>query len=262
MAGVCASLAISVAGSAVIYLQNPVTVAEMRPVRVPQMQSVQLVEAVPNAPEDIEARAAASRLLAELLNRQAMQVVQATQQGPMGTRTPAQPYVDPTDAASTGQPNSAQSVTDSGRAKTHTTGPTQIAVQQPNSGSAVHDNEVEAPLKGEEPRGEEPSAEAPPPPVAAPAAASTEEMQQLRARALSMIQQGDITSARLVLTRLAQFGDARAVFTLAETFDPKMLAQWNVLGIVPDPTRAKTYYSQAAKAGIVEARGRLAELDR
>jgi TPR repeat protein len=128
---------------------------------------------------------------------------------------------------------------------------------QPKPETSVQKTDIPSPPP---PPAEPPRAETPPAPVAPAPTISAEENRRLLAKAASMIQQGDIASARLVLDRLTRFGDARAAFALAETFDPKMLAQWNVRGIRPDPTRAKTYYTQAARAGIGEARDRLSEL--
>jgi hypothetical protein len=55
-------------------------------------------------------------------------------------------------------------------------------------------------------------------------------------------------------------GSAEAAFHLAETFDPRMLEAWRVIGPVGDAAKARHLYEQAAIAQIVEARERLAGL--
>jgi hypothetical protein len=254
-----------------------------------------------DAAEEASARAAADKLLAESLNRQASQILQATQQA----QSAASSYADTANAATPSPAAAAaQAVADPVAAEPQSTGstqpwvatqtsvasqapvapptppaaqtppaavqtpaaaqsadpmqpttapaPMQTAMAQPKSETSVQKSDIPSPPP---PPVETPRVEAPPAPTI-----SAEENRRLLAKAASMIQQGDIASARLVLDRLTRFGDARAAFALAETFDPKMLAQWNVRGIRPDPTRAKTYYTQAARAGIGAARDRLSEL--
>lgn len=91
-------------------------------------------------------------------------------------------------------------------------------------------------------------------------AVSIEEAQRLAARATNLLKAGDIAGARLLLARAASSGEARGAFLLAETYDPKVLARWNVRGIRADPEKAKALYRQAADAGLVEARGRVEAL--
>lgn len=92
------------------------------------------------------------------------------------------------------------------------------------------------------------------------AAISIEEAQRLAARATNLLKAGDIAGARLLLARASSSGEARGTFLLAETYDPKVLARWNVRGIKADPEKAKALYRQAADAGLVEARGRIEAL--
>jgi hypothetical protein len=269
--GVFVALVLALAGAAVLYVylqpQNNKT-AETRSMSVTQMQPAQLVETTTDTAEEANARAAADRLLAESLNRQAAQISQASQAAPanqqtaMAAQAAPTPYADAANAeAASPAAVAVQTIADGASPEPQSTGstqspaaPTQVAVLQPRAEANVQKNDIPAPPPVEAPKVEA----APPPP--APAALSAEETHRLLGRATTMVQQGDIASARLVLDRLARFGDARAAFALAETFDPRMLAKWNVRGIRPDPVRAKTYYSQAAKAGIGEARDRLTEL--
>jgi hypothetical protein len=277
--GVFVALVLALAGAAVLYIylqpQNN-RMADTRSMSVTQMQPAQLVETTTDTAEEANARAAADKLLAESLNRQATQISQATQQAApvaqasqaanqqtaQAAQASATPYADAANAeAASPAAVAVQNVADAVNPDPQSTGSTQppaattqVAALQPKAEATVQKTDIPAPPPVETPKVEA----APPPP--APAALSAEETRRLLARAANMVQQGDIASARLVLDRLARFGDARAAFALAETFDPRMLAQWNVRGIKPDATRAKTYYSQAAKAGIGEARDRLTEL--
>jgi hypothetical protein len=52
-------------------------------------------------------------------------------------------------------------------------------------------------------------------------------------RADDLIKSGDLSSARLLLTRVAEAGDARSSFTLAGTFDPNVLKALGVQDGVP-----------------------------
>jgi hypothetical protein len=293
--GVFVALVLALAGAAVlyVYLQPQMRMAENRSMSVSQMQPAQLVDATPDTADEANARAAADRLLAESLNRQATQISQATQPqqvtapaaqaatpdpapaaqaatpdpapAPLAaaiTPTVATPYVDAANVTATSPAAAAaQSVADAATTEPQSTGSTQVtsatqvALLQPKAEASVQKNDIPAP-----PPVEVPKVEVAPPVAPAPATLSADETRRLLGRAAVMIQQGDIASARLILDRLARFGDARAAFALAETFDQRMLAQWNVRGIKGDPTRAKTFYSQAARAGIGEARDRLTEL--
>jgi TPR repeat protein len=77
------------------------------------------------------------------------------------------------------------------------------------------------------------------------------------ALARSKIQQGDIAAARRLLERASDSDKAEAWFALAETYDPKMLAQWGVLGVKPDREKAKILYGKAKTLGDQGARERL-----
>ena len=103
--------------------------------------------------------------------------------------------------------------------------------------------------------------EPPAPPVAAAPRAiealSREEVLSLRRRGQDLLSVGDIASARLILTRLAEAGDADATLMLAGTFDATVLAGLHVVGIRPDPAKAHEWYMRAAELGSPEARLRL-----
>ncbi|HEX2134762.1 MAG TPA: hypothetical protein VHG30_02495 [Microvirga sp.] len=122
------------------------------------------------------------------------------------------------------------------------------------------------------PPADAPSALAPPPlpdikpttekatPASAPPAVSRDEARRLMARASELIALADVSGARLLLGRAASSGDARAIFALAETFDPNMLSAWGVRGIKGDRERASALYAEAHANGVSEAQARLTGL--
>jgi TPR repeat protein len=80
------------------------------------------------------------------------------------------------------------------------------------------------------------------------------------ARAHAKIRQGDIASARRLLERASSGDEAEAWLVLAETYDPRMLARWGVLGIKPDLEKSKAFYQEAQRRGAQGARERLLTL--
>jgi hypothetical protein len=101
-----------------------------------------------------------------------------------------------------------------------------------------------------------------PPPAAIPEPRATptllrdESVAMLR-RGQELIASGDIASARLMLQRVAEAGNAEACFTLAGTFDPAVLARLGVIGGRPNPAKAHFWYARAAELGSSEASQRL-----
>jgi TPR repeat protein len=89
---------------------------------------------------------------------------------------------------------------------------------------------------------------------------SQDEITALLKRGRDLIAAGDVASARLVLTHLADSGVAEASFVLATTFDPAVLETLRVVGMKPDPAKAKAWYSRAADQGSQEAKQRLQAL--
>jgi hypothetical protein len=76
-----------------------------------------------------------------------------------------------------------------------------------------------------------------------------DELASMLQRADDLIKSGDLSSARLLLRRVA----ARAAFTLAVTYDPNVL---NVLGLqdgAPDIAMARLWYERAAQLGSGDA---------
>jgi hypothetical protein len=106
-------------------------------------------------------------------------------------------------------------------------------------------------------------AEPVPPPAEPPAAARTldrDELTILYDRSVALVEQGDIASARLMLTRAAEAGDARSALALGATYDPAALEKLGVLGVAPDPAQAHAWYAKAVELGSAEAVVRLETL--
>ncbi|WP_373851943.1 hypothetical protein [Bradyrhizobium sp.] len=107
--------------------------------------------------------------------------------------------------------------------------------------------------------------QAPPAPartVIQPASEQVAEAAGLVARANSLLRQGDVGAARLVLERAVEMGSAQASFALAETYDPLVLAKWGTYGTRGDASKARALYAKADAAGIKAAKARLDALHR
>ena len=76
------------------------------------------------------------------------------------------------------------------------------------------------------------------------------------ARARTLLAQGNIGAARIVLERAAETGSAQATFALAETYDPNVLATWRTRGTSGDATKARDLYARAYDGGIKAAKDR------
>jgi hypothetical protein len=103
-------------------------------------------------------------------------------------------------------------------------------------------------------------APSPAPTASASPALPQDEVASLLKRGRDLIASGDVASARLVLTLVAEGGNAEAAFTLAGTFDPTVLASLRAIGVQGDPTKARAWYARAADLGSLEARQRLQAL--
>ena len=86
---------------------------------------------------------------------------------------------------------------------------------------------------------------------------SRDEIGSLLKRSQALIAAGDIASARLILTRLAEAGSVDACLALAGTFDATELAELHVVGVQPDSAKARAWYLKAAEQGSSEAKRRL-----
>jgi len=296
--GVLVALMLALAGAAVLYssIEPQNRAADTRSISVAQLQPAET-----ETLEDANARAAADRVLAESLTRQASQTqaALAAAESNVGL-APSVPVSLPAPApASETPPPAATQVAALPPSSVVETPPVDalptatVPLPAPAAAAAAPAANLPAaprPLVQEAVKPPDPekigapAAPLAPAPSAAPAASATpaapaapaapfapaapsptvsttpEEANRMLTRASVMIQQGDIASARLMLDRLVRANDGRAMYLLAETFDPKMLVQWNVRGIKPDTARARALYGEAIKAGISEARDRLIAL--
>jgi hypothetical protein len=84
-----------------------------------------------------------------------------------------------------------------------------------------------------------------------------EEIADLMRRGEAFVATGDLASARLVLQRAAEGGDARAALTLAGTYDPIVLEKLGIQGFASDIAAARTWYERAKEFGSAEAPRRL-----
>ena len=77
---------------------------------------------------------------------------------------------------------------------------------------------------------------------------------------LTMLAQGEIAPARLMLEQAAAAGEPRALLALGDSYDPAVLTRLGALGVKGDAGKAKDYYSKAVEGGVTEAGQRLARL--
>ncbi|CCD90827.1 hypothetical protein BRAO375_1220003 [Bradyrhizobium sp. ORS 375] len=94
----------------------------------------------------------------------------------------------------------------------------------------------------------------------APAAASQlskDEIADMLTRGRDLIGAGDVASARLILTLVADAGDAEASLLLARTYDAAALSDLKAFGVAADQAKARAWYMKAAERGSLEARRHL-----
>jgi TPR repeat protein len=82
----------------------------------------------------------------------------------------------------------------------------------------------------------------------------------LVARGKELLRDGDFSSARLILQRAADAGEADAALTLGSTYDPSILAQLGIRSQVANVDLARTWYEKAQVFGSAEASSRLKTL--
>ncbi len=87
-----------------------------------------------------------------------------------------------------------------------------------------------------------------------------DELASMRQRADDFIKSKDLSSARLLLERGAEAGDAPATLTLAGTFDPNVLKTLGFQEGVADVAMARFWYDRAQKLDAAEAPRRIQEL--
>jgi hypothetical protein len=88
------------------------------------------------------------------------------------------------------------------------------------------------------------------------------EIATLVKRGEELLQNGDLASARLLLQRAAESGNASAALALGSSYDPLLIQQLGVIGIKPDAARAREWYQRAVELGSETASQHLANLDR
>jgi hypothetical protein len=85
------------------------------------------------------------------------------------------------------------------------------------------------------------------------------EIAQMVKRGAELMATGDVAAARLMYQRAAEAGDPAAAFSLAETYDPLVLAKG---GVPPDLAQARAWYEKARELGSAMAPERLERLTR
>jgi hypothetical protein len=89
---------------------------------------------------------------------------------------------------------------------------------------------------------------------------SADEIAMLVKRGKEHLINGDISSARLLLRRAAEAGNAEAALALGSTFDPTVIARLGAIGVATDPAKAREWYQRAAQLGSSVAAQQLANL--
>lgn len=103
------------------------------------------------------------------------------------------------------------------------------------------------------------TATATPAEAAAPHSDDTEITAMIK-RGKDLLMSGDIASARLLLRRAADAGNAEAALALGATFDPLIIRRLGAVGMRPDIEQARQWYQRAADLGSASAMGQLAKL--
>ena len=89
-----------------------------------------------------------------------------------------------------------------------------------------------------------------------------EDEARLLARGKTLTATGDVSSARLAYEYAARRKSVDAMYALAQTYDPEMLAAWSVVGMPPDMKLALKWYGRAADLGHDSAGTRKRELEK
>jgi hypothetical protein len=80
-----------------------------------------------------------------------------------------------------------------------------------------------------------------------------DEVASLMQRGRDLLRNGDISLAQLAFQRLANAGIAEGALALANTYDPRYLAEHHFIGIAGDETKARNWYQRARELGSAEA---------
>ena len=147
------------------------------------------------------------------------------------------------------------------------TSPIAVASLDPPKLGAVATSNERSVTFADEPAPAPKSTPASPRPAANPQSPGADKMAggvasaDLSVQGLIAVAKGDLSSARIYLSRAAELGEPRAWVALADSYDPAILAKLGVVGAPGDMQRAKDYLSKAAAAGIVVAKDRMAALE-
>ncbi len=94
------------------------------------------------------------------------------------------------------------------------------------------------------------------PVIPAPEPASSQlapqEVRLLLTRGDTLLSQGDVAGARLLLEYAANSGNKQAMVRLGNSYDPEHLEKLGVLGVQPDEARAVRWYDRAAKSAAAQ----------
>jgi len=103
------------------------------------------------------------------------------------------------------------------------------------------------------------SARSSPPPasVSATKAANLQDLKVMMDRGKQFFESGDLITARILFLRAANAGDAAAAVAMGSTYDPIVLADRGVLGVVADLAKARSWYERAKEMGSPEGPRRL-----
>jgi hypothetical protein len=75
----------------------------------------------------------------------------------------------------------------------------------------------------------------------------------LMSQGMDFLKAGDLEAARIGFGRLADAGNAEGELALASTYDPRYLAEHNVVGVRGDEAKARALYQRARDLGSAEA---------
>lgn len=141
--------------------------------------------------------------------------------------------------------------------------PLALVSTQPVAPAAVPARLAEATPRATRARQEPPEgapAADPPRPPAKTVALAPDEISMLVKRGKDLLTTGDVASARLLLRRAAEAGDAEAALAFGSTFDPAVIARLGAIGVETDSARARKWYEKAAALGSNLASDKIAKL--
>ena len=98
-------------------------------------------------------------------------------------------------------------------------------------------------------------------PSAAPRAKQWARAKKLIERGNQLMQNGDVSGARLYYESAADKGVWQAALALAQTYDPYELNRWPIIGLQPDLPLARQWYKKARALGANGVNERLQRLD-